>query len=91
VGLSQLIDQNTRKSNILDLLLTNDPLLVSDFFIDVPFSNSDHESITVLFLVDNFLTNSAEIVSNSMVLSWKQADWNRFALFIYTIDWSTVS
>src|SRR5688572_30014454 len=25
-----------------------------------------------------------------MVLSWKQADWNRLAYFIYTIDWITV-
>jgi hypothetical protein len=43
-GLVQLVDFPTRQSNTLDLLLTNDHLLVSNVKSEPPFANSDHDS-----------------------------------------------
>jgi exonuclease III len=44
-GLYQLVNEPTRLSNTLDLLFTNDQLLVSDVSIEMPFSTSDHDSL----------------------------------------------
>ncbi len=45
LSLSQLVPMPTRGSNILDLVLTNDPLPVLHCSMTVPFSTSDHDSL----------------------------------------------
>src|SRR5579872_7424004 len=45
LGFSQFIDGPTRGENILDILLCNDPQLISNVQINEPFSTSDHSSI----------------------------------------------
>jgi len=43
-GFTQTVNKPTRKSNILDLVLTNEPNTVLGITIDSPFANSDHQS-----------------------------------------------
>ena len=45
-GLEQLVDTPTRGENILDLVLCNDPLLVSKLLVSTNLGKSDHECIT---------------------------------------------
>ena len=52
-GLCQLICEPTRGRNILDLLLVNDPLIISDVALDVPFCTSDHESFVFKIYLHN--------------------------------------
>ena len=44
-GLHQIIDSPTRKNNILELIIINDPLIVSELIVCPPIGNSDHNSI----------------------------------------------
>ena len=44
-GLTQLNRLPTRKLSVLDLVLTTNPLLISDLITDVPFCQSDHDSV----------------------------------------------
>jgi len=41
-GLTQFVDAPTRDDNGLDLVLSNDPYIISSVDIAEPFSNSDH-------------------------------------------------
>ena len=45
-GLSQLVLEPTRENNILDLVLSNDLLAVIDLTVSLPFSTSDHSSLS---------------------------------------------
>ena len=42
LGLTQFVEEPTHENNCLDLVLTNDPLIVSDISVSCPFSSSDH-------------------------------------------------
>ena len=44
-GFSQLVTEPTKQSNILDLVLCNEALLVSDVNVLSPIGGSDHASI----------------------------------------------
>ena len=44
-GLHQVNEFGTRKNSLIDLLLTNDPLIVSDIKCNPPFGSSDHDSL----------------------------------------------
>ena len=85
-GFQQLINEGTRRSNILDLLLTNDPLLISDFAVDAPFINSDHESITWIIIAEN-VSSDLFSYAPAPVFNWKLSDWDSFSLYLFSIDW----
>ena len=44
-GFSQLVNEPTRQDNILDLVLCNEPLLISSVDIQSPIGKSDHASV----------------------------------------------
>jgi len=50
-GLTQFVNEPTRDGNCLDLVLSNDQLIVSDLYVSDPFSTSDHSSITFSLLL----------------------------------------
>ena len=56
LGFSQFVDKPTRGDNILDIVLCNDPLFISNVFVNEPFSNSDHACIT--FIVNLLISDS---------------------------------
>jgi len=49
-GFTQCITEATRVNNILDVLCTDEPVLISEACVGPAFSNSDHN--TILFTID---------------------------------------
>jgi len=60
-GCVQLIDSPTRGKAFLDLVLTNDPLIISNVTVSAPFYTSDHNSI-LLFVIS--LTSNQKCLSD---------------------------
>lgn len=86
-ALVQQVNFATRKNNILDLVFTNDPFLIHDVNVDVPFSTSDHNSVNFKLSFCNtvFLSQSDTIFND-----FSTVDWVRFNEFFENIDWSAV-
>ena len=91
-GFVQYIDEFTRKNSILDLLCCNDPLLLSDFSVIVPFHNSDHDSIEFSIAAEsNDLRNPSINGSlNQTKYIWPKADWLSFDNYLSTFNWHAV-
>jgi hypothetical protein len=103
LGFQQYVVEPTRESNILDLILCNDPLLVIDVFVKTPFSTSDHSmvqfSLNILELFDvrqelrsnkNADVSSQTNCGGSPILSrnWFKADWVSMNSFLSEISWN---
>ena len=88
-GFAQLITEPTRLSNTLDLLLVNDPLIISDFTLDASFCTSDHDSIIFNILLDTAtaLTAHSEAMNRDTRPDWDSADWRSFEQFCRDYDW----
>lgn len=86
-GFAQLVLEPTRKSNILDLLLVNNPFIISSFCIDEPFSTSDHESIICRISAESSLDCSNTV--NNM-LCWHRADWQSLCESLSFIEWDKI-
>jgi hypothetical protein len=85
---SQFISSPTRGNNVLDLLFCNDPMLISDVSVDVPFSNSDHAMI--FFTIYSFGALSPAVVHDTnpeIIPVWEKADWNSLRQFFENIAW----
>ena len=96
LGFTQFIDKPTTKNNILDLLFSTDPLIVSSFSVDCAFGTSDHA--TILFSL--LLSNSHTVISNTDFSQsnstdayrpdFQQADYDAISNYFYNIDWLLV-
>jgi hypothetical protein len=94
-GLTQVVRSPTRGNKFLDLILTNDPLIVSSLSVGEPFSTSNHDSIS-LSIVPPVLKNKCNINSNAHSLSdatlrckyydYNSADWLSFAYFCSNVN-----
>ena len=73
-GMIQYVNEPTHNSNILDLVLLNDALLLSSLSVYEPFSISDHS--TVHFSL-SFETNRIESTERKLY-NWPQTDWGGF-------------
>src|SRR6476469_3042513 len=71
-GFYQFIHESTRGSNVLDLLLTNDPLLLSSYYFDFPFCTSDHDSINCVIIIDKHCFSSHKNLSSDTFFAWKK-------------------
>ena len=45
---TQYVENASRGKNTLDLVLTNDPFLIHDVIMSVPFSTSDHNKVVMV-------------------------------------------
>jgi Reverse transcriptase (RNA-dependent DNA polymerase)/Endonuclease-reverse transcriptase len=88
-GLIQMVSGPTRNINTLDLLLVNDPLIISDLAIDVPFCSSDHESLNFSVLID-ISPESYAAEPSAIKYSWDNADWDALRNFCFNVDWEAV-
>ena len=52
-GLTQLVYSPTRLNNILDLVLCNNEIVISELTINEPFGTSDHDSINFVVVIEN--------------------------------------
>ena len=56
LGFTQYVTEATRESNILDVILCNDPFLIASVYVKSPFSTSDHNSVE--FVLNRVTNNS---------------------------------
>jgi len=79
-GPTQLNTFPTRDTNMLDLVFTDDCMLVSDIKLDVPFCTSDYCSIrsTIVYEID--LKNCS--VTPISKFFWNKADWIFFKTYV---------
>ena len=96
-GLTQLINFNTRNSNILDLILLYNTLIISnisptsvcEFYVHV----SDHFAIySNLVIPDNYL-NSGNLNHNKfsiLRLNYNKSDIASIKTHIFSLDWTNI-
>ena len=90
-GLTQLVTQPTCNRNILDLILTNEPLIVSDLHVDIPLASSDHNSINFeLSLTHNGCEYTCSDNSSHTLKKylWQKADYESISALLLNVDWS---
>ena len=89
-GYSQLITEPTRDSKILDVLLSNEPISISDVSVLAPFSNSDHSQVGFRVFVEPVAVKSTSTVSESISRCWKSADFDGMSRYLSMIDWDSL-
>jgi hypothetical protein len=87
----QLVTEPTRihttgNSSLLDLILCNDPFIVSDIIVCEPFSTSDHCSINFSLI---YPSQSANLPTHDF-RNFAEADWNAITVFLNNCDWACV-
>lgn len=88
-GFVQFITEPTRGKNILDVVLTDQPVLVRDACVGPAFSNSDHESI--MFTIDTPPSESDEntdVPSGAKRYNWSKADFNTMSDLLNAVQWN---
>jgi len=87
MGLIQINHYPTRKDAVLDLILVNDPMIVSELNWGVPLGRSDHDSLSlVIFLPTN---NSAVVPNNVAHPNWSLTNWDGYSDFCSSVAWSS--
>ena len=102
-GLQQINTCCTRLNSLLDLVIVNDILLISNISCDVPFGTSDHDSLVIDVCVclnssdideqDNSTPITNVVTKNDNCVraySWKVADWNGFENYCTDINWPEI-
>ena len=79
--LSQLINEPTRESNILDLVLTTSPDIIDRLLIGEPFS--DHNSISFRLTGTPYVQRK----SQKMLYAYGKADWDHLRSLLHCIPW----
>jgi Reverse transcriptase (RNA-dependent DNA polymerase)/Endonuclease-reverse transcriptase len=91
LGCYQLNLNPTRGNNILDVLLCDEPIIVSNLVSTAPFGNSDHDCLefTIILVAptNNLATNSGLMRST---LDWPKTDWNAFRMYCYNLSWASL-
>ena len=98
---SQLVNFPTRESNILDLILVDDPTIISDVHSTAPIGSSDH--LCVMFNLEltaddnnSFSNDVNEAVNNVSDFNYlnlsyyylNKADWVAVNEFLSGVDWN---
>jgi hypothetical protein len=88
-GFMQFVNEPTHDNNVLDIVLANEPLLISDVQVDIPLGNSDHN--VVRFTITDSVDCSVDctVVDQNMTKKfiWEQADYNAMSAYILNVDW----
>ena len=86
----QLVNEPTRNSNILDLVLCNQPLLVCDLDVQCPIGNSDHCAVQVSIVHETDEPCVAPQNQDELVYDWQRADFVSMSNYLYTVDWHSM-
>jgi len=86
-GFTQLVSDPTRADNILDIILTNEPTIISKVSVCEPFGNSDHSQVQ--FCVDVVSEHSVadDSYSTEKCFLWNEADYDGMNLYLSGVDW----
>ena len=80
--LEQVVHEQTRYQNCLDLVLTNHSSIVKNLKILAPIGNSDHNSMS--FDIEINIQNSE---NNKEKYNFKKGNYNKFRQLLTNIDW----
>ena len=73
-GLTQYVTESTRHCNILDLVLSNDHMLISDCTVGVPFGLSDHNSVEFSIFIELNSSKTLKAPEVRLVTNWSNAN-----------------
>ena len=87
-GLYQFVDFPTCGCNLLDVILADDPFIISSVTAGSPFGNSDHLSIKFVLNVESS-NNASDAITNSSNIqcNWYKADFESMRGYLNTVDW----
>ena len=93
---SQFVPEATRGANLLDVLCTDEPILVSSISVQPPFPGSDHDSVNFELLfqdidVDDDALRQPDNCCRHPVnrrYIWSQGDFTAMSEFLSATDWS---
>ena len=96
LGMSQLVTQptriaNTGHANLLDLILTNDPLSINIINYLLPFSTSDHLMIHFIIYynsVSNIPDDTDLHETHLPKYDWPNGDYDKINECLFNIDWN---
>ena len=98
-GFVQCVCSPSRGSKELDLVLSNEPLLLSSLSVMDPVGNSDHNSVRFCLMAKSksqMLTLPTQSVHStdkpalSLHYSWDQADYKGFLRYLSQINWQAL-
>jgi len=88
-GFTQAVDFPTRDTNILDIVMSNDELLITDCVAAAPFGSSDHT--VVRFCLPNGGLNDAEPTAPYVIKAdFQRANFTEMNAYLNSIDWQAV-
>ena len=85
-GLWQFVDFATRGCNVLDIVLADDPLIISSVAAAPPLWKSDHLSIKFVL---NVALENADSDSTDVYYNWYKADFDGMKCYLSAIDWQS--
>jgi hypothetical protein len=88
-GLVQVVPEPTCDSNLLDIILANEPLTVSNVAVEPPFGNSDHCQVNFTITLEAALQPSDETTATaSKYYIWSQADYIGMVNYLNSTNWT---
>ena len=88
-GFTQLVESPTRGSNILDLILTNEPLFICDVTVEEPFVTGDHNRVVFNLYTNDDCDQCQRKIPNK-VYDWDKADFRKIEQCLANVDWYSV-
>ena len=85
----QLVSEPTTQHSLLDIVLSNEPMIVSDVSVEAPVSNSDHCQVNFCVTV----ATSAGMYATEQVVKqylWDKADYDGLSFCLSAIDWPSL-
>ena len=80
-GFIQLVNEPTRGNNCIDLVLTNDQMIVSELSVNEPFSTSDHSKVTFDVVLDT-ANNTVSNCNLNFFPDFENADFDAIKLLL---------
>ena len=85
-GFTQVVNEPTRDNNLVDLLMTNQPLELSTVDVAPPFSSSDHNM--VYFTIPFSCRSANHHESQQRHYLWKKGDYGAMTSYLCNYDWT---
>jgi Reverse transcriptase (RNA-dependent DNA polymerase)/Endonuclease-reverse transcriptase len=85
-GFYQFVQSPTRCNAILDVVFSNEPLVIGSTCVKQPFSNSDHSQVDFTVFVDSYGCN-VDPINAVKRYDWSCANYDEMALYLASVDW----
>ena len=94
-GFTQCVTLPTRGANVLDLVLVNEPLLLSSLSVLDPVGNSDHDSVQFCIAVEprSYATTDNGCTEKPVLMPryiWQHADYEGISSYLSQVDWQSM-